>query len=181
MLCATWFDASCLIQMILCMYNIPGVPSCHSVMVAYAGADVFALTWQQPPNTPPVTSTTVTYCPTSSPNCTNRTDCTSPCVIGGLDPIIEYNFTVIQSNNCGSATGCTGTNSTAETASEYVLHNMLMPVVVSWRLIVCLHKYCTYIRMYSTLCIVCSYIDVQCTVPAKRNGTIVTCRENGCS
>ena len=105
------------------MYNIPGVPSCHLVMVVYVGADVFALTWQQPPYTPPVTSTTVTYCPTSSPNCTNSTECTSLCVISGLDPLIEYNFTVIQSINCGSAAGCNGTNSTAETASEYVPHS----------------------------------------------------------
>ena len=45
MLCATWFDAAYLILMILCMYNIPGVPSCHSVVVVYAGAGVFALTW----------------------------------------------------------------------------------------------------------------------------------------
>ena len=93
MLCATWFDSACLILMILLhTYNIPGVPSCHSVMVAYAGADVFALAWQQPSSTPPVTSNTVTYCPTSSPNCGNRKNCISPCVVGGLDPFIEYNF-----------------------------------------------------------------------------------------
>ena len=147
--------------MILCMYNIPGVPSCHSVMVVYVGADVFALTWQQLPDTP-VTSTTVTYCPTSSPNCGNSTDCTSPCVIGGLDPLIEYNFTVIQSNSCGSAAGCTGTNSTAETPSEYMPHNinldkchcsMLMSVLVSLRLVAYLHKYCMYVHIQSNFSI----------------------------
>ena len=67
-----------------------------------------SLTWQQPPNTPPVTSTTVTYCPTSSPNCGNSMTCTSPCTISGLDPGTEYQFTVIPNNNCGSPTGCTG-------------------------------------------------------------------------
>ena len=38
-------------------------------MVVYTGACVFALTWNQPPDIPPVTSTTVTYCLTASPNC----------------------------------------------------------------------------------------------------------------
>ena len=71
-----------------------------------------SLTWEQPPNTPPVTSTTVTYCPTSSPNCGDSINCTSPCTVSGLDPGTEYQFTVIPNNNCGSPTGCTENNVT---------------------------------------------------------------------
>ena len=77
-----------------------------------------SLTWQQPPNTP-VTSTTVTYCPTSSPNCGNSVNCTSPCTISGLDPGTEYQFTVIPNNNCGSSAGCTGNTATH---SEWILY-----------------------------------------------------------
>ena len=77
------------------------------------------LTWQRRPNTPPVTSTTVTYCPTSSPNCGNSMNCTtSPCIISGLDPGTEYQFTVIPNNNCGSPTGCTGNMATVRTLGE---------------------------------------------------------------
>ena len=98
------------------------------------------------------------------------TECTSPCVIGGLDPLIEYNFTVIQSNSCGSAAGCTGTNSTAETPSECVPHNinldkchcsMLMTVLVSLRLVACLHKFCMYIHIYTYIY---AYYVYKCTV-----------------
>ena len=75
------------------------------------GCDV-SLTWQQPPNTPPVTSATVTYCPTSSPNCEDGMNCTSPCTISGLLNDTEYQFTVTPNNNCGSPTGCTGNTMT---------------------------------------------------------------------
>ena len=44
--------------------------------------------------------------------------CTSPCIISGLDPGTEYQFTVISSNNHGSPTGCTGNMATAQTACE---------------------------------------------------------------
>ena len=96
------------------------LPSCPSSVVAVGKGDndAITVTWQQPPNTPPVTSTTVTYCPTSSPNCGNSMNCTSPCTISGLDPGTEYQFTVIPNNNCGSPTGCTGNMATAETACE---------------------------------------------------------------
>ena len=77
-----------------------------------------SLTWEQPPNTPPVTSTTVTYCPTSSPNCGDSATCTSPCNISGLYPGTEYQFTVIPNNNCGSPTGCTGNISTVITLGK---------------------------------------------------------------
>ena len=77
-----------------------------------------SLTWQHPPNSPPFTSTTVTYCPTSSPNCGNSMTCTSPCTISGLDNGTEYQFTVIPNNNCGSPTGCTGNMSTVMTRGE---------------------------------------------------------------
>ena len=44
--------------------------------------------------------------------------CTSPCTISGLDPGTEYQFTVIPNNNCGSPTGCTEKNATAQTACK---------------------------------------------------------------
>ena len=88
------------------------------VAVGKGDNDAITVTWQHPHNTPPVTSTTVTYCPTSSPNCGSSMTCTSPCTISGLDPGTEYQFTVIPNNNCGSPTGCTGNNATAQTACE---------------------------------------------------------------
>ena len=96
------------------------IPSCPSSVVAVGKGDnnAITVTWQQPPNTPPVTSTTVTYCPTSSPNCGNSINCASPCTISGLDPGTEYQFTVIPNNNCGSPTGCTGNTATVEIACE---------------------------------------------------------------
>ena len=33
---------------------------------------------------------------------------TIPCTISGLDPCVNYNITITPTNNCGSATGCTG-------------------------------------------------------------------------
>ena len=56
-----------------------------------------SITWHQLPNTPPVTSTTVTFCG-------NSKTCTSPCSISGLDPGTEYQFTVIPNSKCGSHT-----------------------------------------------------------------------------
>ena len=94
----------------LTAFSILGPPSC-SVNFTYFRIDHFTrstVTWQQHPNTPPVTSTTVTYCPTSSPNCGNSVTCTSQCTISGLDPCVDYNITLTPTNNCGSATGCTG-------------------------------------------------------------------------
>ena len=88
------------------------------VAVACDNNDAIIVTWQQLPNTPPVTSTTVTYCPTSSSNCGDSRNCTSPCTVSGLDPGTEYQFTVILNNNCGSTTGCTGNTVTAHTACE---------------------------------------------------------------
>ena len=87
-----------------------GVPSCPSsvVAVAHDNNDAITVAWQHPPNTPPVTSTTVTYCPISSPNCGNSMNCTSPCNISGLDPCVDYRISITPTNNCGSANGCTG-------------------------------------------------------------------------
>ena len=106
---------------ILCaLYNIPGAPLCPSTMVAHADADIVTVTWQQPPNSPQVLSTMVTYYPSSASNCTSSTDCaTNPCIISELGPSTTYNF-ITQSNNCGFISGCTGKNSTAETACKYV-------------------------------------------------------------
>ena len=106
------------------MNSYIGIPLCPNGVdlaqytIRNNGCDV-SLTWQQPPNTPPVTSTTVTYCPTSSPNCGNSVNCTtSTCNISGLDSGTEYQFTVIPNNNCGSPNGCTWNN---VTHSEWIL------------------------------------------------------------
>ena len=72
------------------------------------------VTWEQL-NPPAVTSTTVAYCPTSSPNCGDSINCTSPGIIHGLTSTEDHSFTVIPSNNCGLTTGC----------------NMVTPVEVS--------------------------------------------------
>ena len=104
------------------MYNSldATIPSCPSNVVVFASADGVNVTWQQPPNSPLVTFASVTFCPTSSPNCGNSTNCTTnPCAIGGLDPGTEYQFTVLPIHYCGSA-GCTEINATAETTCEYI-------------------------------------------------------------
>ena len=82
-------------------------------------SDVIDVTWLQSNDSHPITSTTVTYCPTSSPNCGNSINCTSPCTIGGLDPGTEYQFTVIPNNNCGSPTGCPENTTIATTTCTY--------------------------------------------------------------
>jgi hypothetical protein len=58
-----------------CMMNTivspsQGIPSCPTITTSTRNKDFTAatVTWSQPPNSPPVTSTAVTYCPTSSPN-----------------------------------------------------------------------------------------------------------------
>ena len=93
---------------VCCIFHL-GPPSC-SANVTSIRIENFTRTTvtRQQPNTPPVTSTTVTYCPTSSPNCGNSMTCTSPCTISGLDPCVNYRITITPTNNCGSATGCTG-------------------------------------------------------------------------
>ena len=119
------------------------VPSCSSDVQASnilaSNLCSVSLTWQQPPNTPPVTSTTVTYCPTSSPNCGNSVTCTSPCSISGLDNGTEYQFTVIPNNNCGSPTGCTGNTATVTTLGKK-LHIFTGNVLVSRSVLI----YCVY-------------------------------------
>ena len=91
------------------LYISVGIPSCAEVMSLQSGTGKFCsanLTWQQPPNTPPVTSTTVTYCRSiPSPNCVNMT-CSSPCTIGGLLNGTRYEVTVMPNNNCGKNVGC---------------------------------------------------------------------------
>ena len=92
----------------LCI-SIPELPSCPTSFSANRDGDFTSATvTYQLATPPPVTSTTVTYCPTSSPNCGNTMTCTNPCNISGLDPCVEYNLSAILSNNCGSPTGCTG-------------------------------------------------------------------------
>ena len=80
--------------------------------------DAVRVSWEQPPNSPSVTYTTVTYC-TAAQSCENRTCTSNPCIIEGLSPGIEYSFTVIPNNNRGSAVGCTGNRATAEVTCEY--------------------------------------------------------------
>ena len=91
-------------------------------------SNVVTVTWQQSPNTTLATSTTVTYCPTLSPNCGNSMTCTSPCTISGLYPGTEYQFTVIPNNNCGSPTGCTGNMATAQTYKYGNTTTTVLPV-----------------------------------------------------
>jgi hypothetical protein len=67
------------------------------------------ITWSQPTTFPP-TSTAVTFCSTSSPDCGNSVTCTSPCTIIGLNPCLNYSVTVTPSNNCGSASSCPENN-----------------------------------------------------------------------
>ena len=84
-------------------------PSCPTSFSANRDGDFTStVATYQLATPPPVTSTTITYCPTSSPNCGNSMNCTSPCTISGLDPCVEYNLSAIPNNNCGSPTGCTG-------------------------------------------------------------------------
>ena len=58
------------------------------------------VTWEQLSNTTLATFT-VTYCPTSTPDCGTIAYCTCPCGIDGLVSGAEYNFTVTPFNNCG--------------------------------------------------------------------------------
>ena len=93
------------------------IPSCPTSCTRSRNEDftTVSVSCQQPPNTPPVTSTTVTYCPTSSPNCGNSMNCTtSPCTISGLNVCEDYQLMVVPNNNCGSPTGCTGNSVMSE-------------------------------------------------------------------
>ena len=90
--------------------SIPDRPSCPTNFSANRDGDFTSATVTYELATPPpVTSTTVTYCPTSSPNCGNYMICptTGTCTISGLDPCVEYNMSVTPNNNCGAAAGCT--------------------------------------------------------------------------
>ena len=91
-------------------------PSCPTSCARSRNEDftTVSVSCQQPPNTPPVTSTTVTYCPTSSPNCGNSVTCTSPCTISGFNACEDYQLTVVPNNKCGSTTGCTGNSVMSE-------------------------------------------------------------------
>jgi hypothetical protein len=93
-----------------------GPPSCPINITGDFTEDCTSatVTWDQPSG-PPVTSTTVVYCPASSLNCGDKVTCTSPCAITGLDPTRDnldqgenYIFQVIPENNCGTTTGCKG-------------------------------------------------------------------------
>ena len=91
--------------------SILDTPSCPTSCTRSRNEDftTVSVSCQQPPNTPQVTSTTVTYCPTSSSNCGNSLNCTtSPCNISGLNTCEDYQLMVVPNNNCGSPTGCTG-------------------------------------------------------------------------
>ena len=90
-------DACMCVHITLCNFiylPLLDVPQCpHNVQ---------ALTWQQPPNTPPVTFTTVTYRLTG-----DSMNCTIPCTITGLHNGTEYQFEVIPDNISGSPNGYT--------------------------------------------------------------------------
>ena len=111
------------------------------VAVAHDDNDAITVSWEQPPNSPPATSTAITYCPTSSPNCGKSMNCTSPCTFRGLDPDTEYQFTVIPNNNCASHTGCPGSSVTAQTTCKY---SMTMYMCTS-----------LYVSMSSQTCYMC--------------------------
>ena len=115
-------DACMCVHITLCNFiGLPllDVPPCPNVQGKRPPASNFcsvSVTWQQPPNTPPDTFTTVTYLPSGdSMNCT-----TNPCstIIIGLDSGTEYQFTVIPNNICGSPTGCTENMTTVTTLGE---------------------------------------------------------------
>ena len=92
--------------------------------------DGVRVSWEQPPDSPPVTYTTVTYCNTSQ-SCEIRTCTSSPCIIEGLGPGTEYHFTVTPSNNHGNAVGCTGNRATARTTCKYnnIMHTVYLEIL----------------------------------------------------
>ena len=121
-------DACMCVHITLCDFIcLPplGVPSCPNGVQATNVYDSnfcsVSLTWEQPPNSTLVTSTTVTYCPTSSPNYGNSMTCTSPCTITGLHNGTEYQFTVIPINISGSPNGYTGNTANVTTLGEFVV------------------------------------------------------------
>ena len=40
-------------------------------------------------------------------------------IIGGLDPCVNYSLSTIPTNNCGSATGCTGNSRVVPAQGQY--------------------------------------------------------------
>ena len=110
---------ACLAIIVLFVHNYlyVDIPSCPTSCTESRNEDftTVSVSCQQPPNTPPVTSTTVTYCSTSSPNCGDSMNCTtSTCNISGLNVCEDYQLTVVPNNNCGSPTGCTGNSVMSE-------------------------------------------------------------------
>ena len=104
---------------IMSCISIPELPSCPTSFSANRD-DTSATVTYQIATTRPVTSATVTYCPTSSPNCGISMNCTtSPCTISGLDPCVEYNLSAIPNNNCGSPTGCTGNSMVVASQGQF--------------------------------------------------------------
>ena len=116
-------DACMCVHITLCDFIcLPplGVPSCptdvQATNVCDSNSCSVSLTWQQPSNSTPVTSTTVTYCPTG-----NSKNYTSPCTITGLHNGTEYQFTVIPINISGSPNGYTGNTANVTTLGEFVV------------------------------------------------------------
>ena len=102
------------------LLTILGLPLCPTIFSANRTGDFTNATVTYEQSTPPpVLSTTVTYCPTSSPNCGNMTCTTSPCTISGLNACEDYQLTVVPNNNCGSPTGCTENSVNVTSQGQY--------------------------------------------------------------
>ena len=105
-----------------------GVPlQLMNVDAQLIGGTSVEVTWDQPPNNPPVTSVRVTCVP-SSTNCETCPP-SSPCTISGLDSNTTYNFTVTPNNNCGAGSA-SSVNVTTNFTGKFALGSYLSLVIL---------------------------------------------------